>query len=43
MPTRIVQFKRVLSARLQMIQAQGLSIGELCRGMKLGETAVRRR
>ena len=25
-----------------MIRAQGLSVGEVCRDMKLGETAVRR-
>ena len=25
-----------------MIRAQGLSIGQVCRGMKLGESAVRR-
>ena len=27
---------------VQMIQVQGLSVGEVCRDMKLGETAVRR-
>ena len=27
---------------VQMIRAQGLSVGEVCRDMKLGETAVRR-
>ena len=27
---------------VQMIRAQGLGIGEICRDMKLGETAVRR-
>ena len=27
---------------MQMIRAQGLSIAEVCRDMKLGETAVRR-
>ena len=27
---------------VQMVRAQGLSVGEVCRDMKLGETAVRR-
>jgi transposase len=27
---------------VQMIRQQGLSVGEVCRDMKLGETAVRR-
>ena len=27
---------------VQMIRSQGLSIGDVCRDMKLGETAVRR-
>lgn len=27
---------------VEMIRAQGLSIGQVCRDMKLGETAVRR-
>jgi transposase len=27
---------------VQMIQEQGLSVGEVCRDMKVGETAVRR-
>ena len=27
---------------IQMIKVQGLSVGEVCRDMKLGETAVRR-
>jgi transposase len=27
---------------VQMIREQGLSVGEVCRDMKLGETAVRR-
>lgn len=27
---------------VEMIRAQGLSVGEVCRDMKLGETAVRR-
>ena len=27
---------------VEMIRAQGLSIGQVCRGMKLGESAVRR-
>ena len=39
--------KRVFDASfklqiVQMIRVQGLSIGEVCRDMKLGETAVRR-
>ena len=46
--TNVTKSKRIVfdaSFKLQvveMIRTQGLSVGEVCRDMKLGETAVRR-
>ena len=45
-PVSNPKFRRVFDTDfklqvLQMVKAQGLSIGQLCKGMKLGERAAR--